>query len=130
MEGGEWAQYSYMGDRWIPMPSTLSIRSLVRLLDKNSKVKELIDENNRSWKEDVVHEIFSKDEVELICYIPICLTSLQDRRIWAHTKNGLFSVRIAYHLDMDRKQRAKCEPFTSFDRGEEWKRLWKLHVPG
>lgn len=73
--------------RWIPKPSTLSIQSLVKLLDKNSKGKELIDENDRCWKEALVGEIFSKEEAELVCCIPISLTGLHDRRIWAYAKN-------------------------------------------
>lgn len=52
---------------------------------------------------------FSKEKAELICYIPISLTGLHDRRIWAYGKNGLFSIISAYHLDMTRKQRGRGE---------------------
>lgn len=43
-------------------------------LDNNSKVEVLIDAANGYWKEDVIKDTLGKEEVELVCNIPIRLS--------------------------------------------------------
>ena len=47
---GDGKNVSILGDKWIPRPSTFTIQSLCKILSKESKVVELIDENPPQWK--------------------------------------------------------------------------------
>ena len=58
------------------------------------KVVNLIDEENRSWRVDMVKEIFIPKEASLI----LNLSSLtkQDKLMWMDSVIGEFSVRSTY----------------------------------
>jgi hypothetical protein len=45
---GDGSNIEIWGDRWIQNPSPFKVQSLVRILDREAKVKELIDED-MSW---------------------------------------------------------------------------------
>ncbi|XP_042979954.1 uncharacterized protein LOC122310138 [Carya illinoinensis] len=55
---------------------------------------------------------------------------VEDRIIWRYTKDGLFTVRSAYHVDMDRKRKIEGEPSEVVSNGAEWKSIWEMNVPG
>ena len=85
-------------DRWLPRPTTLKIVSHSDRLLEDTIVDYLIDNNRRTWKQDILQELFWPDEIELIKSIPIGDTHNKDKFMWHFTKNGFFSVRSAYHL--------------------------------
>jgi hypothetical protein len=116
-------------DKWINVPSTYSIQSPVRLLHGDSTVSELIDVDTRWWKIDLIHEIFSKEEAEIICGIPICPVRQSDRRVWAGTKNGDFSVRSAYHLAREIYEAGRGSCSDSSVRIQQWKYIWSTRGP-
>ena len=72
------------------------------ILDSQAKVSELIDHDTRMWKGELISEIFLKDEARMIKSIPLSPFSAEDRLIWHGTKNGIFLVRSAYFLEMDK----------------------------
>ena len=86
------------GDRWIPYPSTYAIQTPPWILDKESKVSALIDENTHWWNSSLVSEIFGAEEAALIFNIPISPARQHDTLVWLETKNGEFSVKTAYHM--------------------------------
>lgn len=45
---------------------------------------ELLVEGGRVWNECLVRAILCEEEAELMCSLPISLTSLLDRRMWFH----------------------------------------------
>jgi hypothetical protein len=74
------------------------VQSPIRILEQEARVGELIDVEKKWWNIPLIEDIFMKEEVEVICNMPICLGGRPDRMVWAGTKNGAFTMRSAYHL--------------------------------
>ncbi|XP_059436512.1 uncharacterized protein LOC132169499 [Corylus avellana] len=73
--------------------------------------------------------IFSKEEVRLIQAIPISCTNQEDTLIWRGTKNGVFSVKSAYHMQKEVLSLALAGSSSSGVGGTLWKQFWSLPAP-
>jgi hypothetical protein len=93
------------GDRWIPTPLSFLMQRSIGGLTPDARVSSLIDEETCWWNFQLVQDNFSREVADFICNIPVFPQRQQDKLIWAGTKNGVFSVRSAYHLALDRKER-------------------------
>lgn len=73
-------------------------------------------------------EIFQEDKAKIISNIPLSPLQPKDRMIWRCTTNGQFSVRSAYHLEMERLTLQHEE--TSHLKGQSifWRTIWQLNV--
>jgi hypothetical protein len=116
-------------DCWIPSPSTFKVQSPMRIVHEDATVSVLIDRDLRWWNIPLVHEIFLKDEAELICGIPVCPGSQADRLVWNGTKNGLFSVKSAYHLAQAINVPGEGECSSSVRVAQQWKNVWSIKGP-
>jgi ribonuclease HI len=115
-------------DKWIPKPLTYRVQSPRVILDSQACVAELIDHDLRKWKEDLISEIFVQDEAKLIQSIPLSPFPAEDHITWSGTKNGIFSMRSAYFLEMENLA-SKHGSSSRSDTGKEWKECWRLNVP-
>jgi hypothetical protein len=115
-------------DKWLSKPTTYKVQSPRKILDNNARVSELIDQDTKRWKEDLIAEIFLEDEAKVIKSIPLSPFPSEDRLIWRGTKNGIFSVRNAYFLEME-KLANQHRSSSSLERGIDWKECWNLNVP-
>jgi hypothetical protein len=61
-------------------------------------VSALVDESTMWWNTPLIHSILTEEEAVLICSMVICPQRQQDKLVWVGTKNGIFSVKRAYHL--------------------------------
>jgi hypothetical protein len=61
-------------------------------------VSALVDNATMWWNISLVRSIFSEEESTMICSMPICPQRQQDRLVWLGTRNGVFSVKSAYHM--------------------------------
>ncbi|KAF5458995.1 hypothetical protein F2P56_022987 [Juglans regia] len=117
------------GDRWVPKPSSFCIQSPAKILSPNSRVCDLLIEGGQGWNVELVRAVLNQEEADLVCSIPVSLTCLPDRRMWFYTKNGAFSVRSAYHLEMERKIREKGQVSEMNNLKGVWRKVWSLNVP-
>jgi hypothetical protein len=117
------------GDSWIPRPSTFSIQSPVWLLHPQARVVEVIDQDTIRWNAALVESIFQKEEAELIKNIPLSPLGPKDCRIWRCTANGEFSVRSAYHMEMELMELGGCGSSGQNTENLVWKTCWKMKVP-
>jgi hypothetical protein len=116
-------------DRWVPNPSTFKIFSPPRVLDPDAKVCELVDTNSKWWNFPLLESLFSSDEVEKIKEIPLSFTNQEDMLIWRGTKNGVFSVKSAYHMLKEMESRKIATGSSTRGSYDFWKQLWALLVP-
>jgi hypothetical protein len=85
-------------DPWLPNSPNgrvLSRRNNV-IIDK---VEDLIDPGTGSWDEQLLHDIFYPIDVRRIQAIPLSPLAEEDSIAWLGTKNGMFSVKSAYHME-------------------------------
>ncbi|XP_042968984.1 uncharacterized protein LOC122301654 [Carya illinoinensis] len=94
----------------------------------DARVNKLIDGSRGVWKEELVKKVLTEDEPKIVCSLLISKSGLPDKQIWGYSKDGLFSVKSAYHLEMYRKRREKGEK--SEGNWLDWRNLWNLNVPG
>ena len=57
---------------------------------------DLINSNDRSWKMDIVREIFTEEDATIITSIPLSNRSIPDKLIWRDSSLGLFTVKSTY----------------------------------
>jgi hypothetical protein len=101
--------------------------------DKNvSKVLELLLENGGGWKVDKLNELFLEGGVADILKIPIGRARTRDYLAWNYTKNGIFSVKSAYHLKQQIKRSfvGMVGSSSNIDEHQGWLALWPANVPG
>jgi hypothetical protein len=72
--------------------SLLETNTLIR------KVEELIDPATGGWDVQLLHEIFCPTDVRMITAIPLS-PWMEDSIAWHGNRNGMFSVRSAYHME-------------------------------
>lgn len=66
------------------------------ILNEEASISKLIDVQNQCWKTNLLQQVFSS--IEVITVIPIISVARLDKQVWSPTKNGLFLVHNAYHL--------------------------------
>jgi hypothetical protein len=115
-------------DRWFKSPTTYKIISPPKILDPNSTVSALIEENTKWWNLGLLHQLFSSDEVKSIQALPISETNQEDCLVWRGTARGVFSVRSAYHIQKDRILATKAEGSSCGRNKTIWNKIWQLKI--
>ena len=95
-------------------------------------VDELIDQHNGSWDEQLIRDIFLPIDANNILAIPLSPHLQEDFVAWHKTKNFLFSVRSAYHIEWDHQFGARTrreDGQGSAEPNPVWDILWKLKIP-
>jgi hypothetical protein len=95
----------------------------------DTRVSSLIDQHLGSWNFQLIQALFPHEEAEHICDLPISLLHQSDKLIWRGTKNGIFTVRSAYHLKVQRKGQEMGEFSRQVEITEFWKWLWNTNAP-
>jgi hypothetical protein len=96
-------------DRWLKSPTTYKIISHPKILDPNSIVSALIEDNTKWWNLGLLHQLFSSDEVKSIQALPISVTDQEDCLVRRGMAKGVFLVWSAYHIQKDRILATKAE---------------------
>jgi ribonuclease HI len=125
---GDGKQIKIWKDKWIPTPTSYMIQSPHRVLDLEARVSSLINMDTNWWNIPLIREVFNREEADTIYGLALCLGRQEDKQIWVGSKNGLFTVRSAYHLAKasDEADRGCC---SSPDRTQGlWKVVWSLKV--
>lgn len=92
-------------DKWIPNPTSFRIQSPVRVLSADACVSVLIDDATHGWNAPLLSDVLWPEEVKSICNLISCPSGQADQLVWRVTKNGVFPVKSAYHLEKERLQR-------------------------
>jgi hypothetical protein len=94
------------------------------------RVADLINQNDHTWKEDIVRKNFMPHDAEEVLRIRLPSSDTEDFVSWPSEKNGVFSVRSAYRLALDEKLDIQTNSSNSKD-GERklWNAIWKANVP-
>jgi hypothetical protein len=118
-------------DNWIPregLKRPLGLRPNKHV----SSVDELLLSDGQGWNADKLNELFFEGDVEDILKIPVGRAGTENYIAWNYTKNGIFTVKSAYHLKMKLKEQAagRAGPSNGCDGHRGWLALWGAEVPG
>ena len=93
-------------------------------------VDELINPVDFTWDADLIHSIFWGVDASRILQIPIT-PGREDGVAWHYNRNGMFSVKSAYHVQWKSSFGNRINTRTTgSSTWQVWKKLWKLKVPG
>jgi hypothetical protein len=89
-------------------------------------VSDFIQTTGGSWDEEKLRRFFFEEDVSNILRIPVGRPGSQDVVAWNYTKNGIFSVKSAYHLAVQRKRAASGAVESSMSGQDHggWLALW------
>jgi hypothetical protein len=115
-------------DRWMVDRELIRSRSASCVLDEESTVSALIDQDTRQWNRTLVFNCFDGADAKKIISTPLSCRLPMDSRKWHWEKSGDYSVRSAYHLLCDEKR--KLQPGPSVVHEDRiWKEIWKAPIP-
>ena len=93
-------------------------------------VSDLIDEDSKEWKWDLVSQCFLPQDIDVILSIPLSVTGARDRVIWDENKNERFTVKNAYILAHEEQwDIVMGEGSNQSPMKQTWKKLWQMNVP-
>ncbi|KAA3490640.1 reverse transcriptase [Gossypium australe] len=118
---------SVLNDSWIPDFNKARLLSCVNILH-DFRVAELIDENSKKWKEELIHSTFSPGGANKILHIPLAEEAHDDIVAWSGTPSGEFTVRSAYKLLQCNEVDLRTYPLQT-DYKKFYKKLWDLNLP-
>lgn len=84
-------------DNWLPGGSNANVVSHKGQFDRYSYVKDLIGEDLKQWRLDLIFSSFNAYEANKIVGIALSFRLIKDRRVWILEKNGSYSMKFAYH---------------------------------
>lgn len=87
------------------------------------KVHDLMKEDYSGWDVEVLHGIFSSQEVCRILRLPLRRLQGSDRLFWNFTNNSVYSVKTGY------LQLASYDASNTANPISNWVWIWKLSVP-
>jgi hypothetical protein len=71
-------------------------------------VSELIDNYNVAWDSQKLQTFFLPMDRELIMSIPLSTRQQDDFWAWHYDKSGVFSVRSAYRMLVEMREKERC----------------------
>ncbi|KAI9076531.1 hypothetical protein K1719_041517 [Acacia pycnantha] len=84
---------------WIPASGSRQLSHVNELLKKSDqRVATLISPEHRNWETRPISHLITTKEVEAISLIPLSRVPSEDKVMWTLAKNGLYTVRLGYHL--------------------------------
>jgi hypothetical protein len=115
-------------DIWMADMKIISSRNNNCMLSDDALVMELIDEDTKQWKWDLIYSCFDSCVAKLIINIPLSLRLPADTLVWNWEKDDADSVRSSYHVICDEKERPLPEP-SNARKNKVWKEIWRAPVP-
>jgi hypothetical protein len=125
----EWGEGQNLGLQMGPAPDNICHSIPPWVLAHEAKVAELMDRELHGWNRGLLEDLFFPNEVKVILSIPIN-PNREDVLTWQGTKNGLFTVRSAYHMAKMRELQKQAESSSSTKKKKKmWWDLWILPIP-
>ena len=94
-----------------------------------TSLSDLIDQEQKVWREDVLENCFYPFEVSIIKNIPLCKTIQEDVLIWPFNPDGIYTVKSGYKFLSEEHIGRQPGPFEIEALKSLWKKIWGLNVP-
>lgn len=100
-EGGEGGRKG----RWLSPPYYFRVSSANPFFEHSMLVKDLVDDHQSKWKKGVLAYLFNLCDRGIILNIPLVPSLPKDQLVWHYSCHGDFSVKTAYHFDIECMER-------------------------
>lgn len=107
-------------DRWVPQPSTFHPISMPPPSSEDMRVQELIDVDQKVWRNDLLIEFFENEDMGHICTMPISSRLLPNKLIWHFSDRGIFTVKSAYWVAWDSVKPLSVSAYSSDTSGSHF----------
>ena len=87
-------------------------------------VGTLINHNQQSWRQKVLHQVFNENDFRNMTTMPLMNTLDKDKIIWRLTTNGEYNLKYAYHHLMEH---LICNEHLKMPDNQNL--IWNIHVP-
>jgi ribonuclease HI len=128
---GNGSNINIWSDPWLPNSPTRKIftpRGGVLL----TKVEDLINPITGAWDVQLLEDNFIISDVRRIVAIPLSNWESEDMVAWHYNKNGMFTVKSAYHVEWQHQYGSRSrrnDQQSSSIINPVWGKVWKLNVP-
>lgn len=118
-------------DAWIPRNGSTKPLGQV-YIQGITKVSHLMNPDGRSWNEELVDQMFTVADAIDVKQIAIGGPAMDDLLAWNFTRDGVFTVRSAYHfrMSLNRARSGQPEPSSSAAMHKGYLSLWDTNAPG
>ena len=98
---GNGQSISVWSDPWIPAPRPRSAlpKTQSLLLDQSLMVEDLTDPIDRSWKVDLLNDLFHHDDVKIIRGLAISRRQRPDTYGWMFAESGRYTVKSRFRIE-------------------------------
>ncbi|CAM0949281.1 unnamed protein product [Alopecurus aequalis] len=116
-------------DNWLPRGNLKPMGYASKL--KIKWVSDLIDPQTKTWREDLVREVFYPPDADWVLQIRLPAFNGDDWLAWSCDQTGMFSVKSAYRLALDLKDKELGTGTSSKPARDRdlWNVIWKTNVP-
>jgi hypothetical protein len=116
-------------DNWLPKGNLKSMGNASKL--RIRWVSELIDPSTKTWREDLVRKVFYPPDADTVLQIKLPAFHGEDHLAWHYEKTGLFTVKSAYRLALDVRDKENMIGMSKNHAGDRdmWNIIWKAKVP-
>ncbi|KAL0311642.1 UNVERIFIED_CONTAM: hypothetical protein Scaly_2921700 [Sesamum calycinum] len=115
-------------DPWLPRPRSFKPITPAPASMEYMRVSDFIDPHSHEWDMTKIRQFLRPIDSDLILGIPLSQTGEQDVLIWHYSRNGVFSVRSAYHLACSLDDRP-CSSSLRHNEQVWWRKLWQMKLP-
>ena len=117
------------GDNWLPVKNKPIVLSPKSDGDGTVWVSDLIDPMNRTWKKDMLEQIFYDFEAATIKNITLCRSIQEDVLIWPFNPDGEYSVKSGYRFLQEANTLQQPGLLNTKTMKPLWDKIWGLEVP-
>ncbi len=126
---GNGSQIKIWEDQWLPKRSTFKVISPKPQKTPYNFICDLIDENTKTWKRDLIDNPFLPKEASIIKAIPLNLHHPHNKIIWDGAKFGEYIVKSDYFLLKQRVRVEVEEPSNPNNSKAIWRAIWTANFP-
>nr|XP_023875073.1 uncharacterized protein LOC111987580 [Quercus suber] len=88
-----------------------------------------LDQNTRTWNEELIDGLFVEEDAELIKRIPLSRAANEDSLYWPYSTSGQYTSKSGYmFLKQESEMEASQQAPLIHDK-QLWKKIWQLQVP-
>ena len=113
---------------WLPRKHPSRVQSPMLEGWEETTVNVLINEENRTWNEQLIDGLFVPEEAELVKKISLSRHSVDDKIFWPWTQSGAYTCKSGYRfLKMEDEE----DGMEDVQNGEKvfWQSIWGLRIP-